>query len=496
MTLGFVASLVASALIGLLSIDCAGWRPTGQSQSRLLLSFLAVGIGLGLSSLVFFVWLSLVGGPSARFPFAELGLLVLLASVALSTRKQRHIRTPPRSKGGTAGAPTRNHPLLSLVMWLGVGCATIAFLVESATSRHGGWDAWMTWNMHARAIFRGGDHWREVLRDLPGWSHPDYPLLIPGSVARIWTYMGHETALAPVSVAMLFTFATVGLLYASVSILRSRTQGCLAALLLLGTKFFILHGASQYADVPFGFFLLATLVMLALTEMWPDDRRCLLVLAGVTAGLAAWTKNEGLLLLLAVLAGYGQVIVRARGWRTGLSDARAFAIGLAPILVVIIGFKIGVAPANDLMSDQGLRQTTERLLEGSRYLQVLIGIGQGFLEISAEGVIGLLLLAYWFCAGTAAAGPWRLGAKTAATVLLLMLAGYVVVLVTAPTPLLATNIRSIYRLLLQLWPSMLFAYFLSLRTAEEVGVFGQRPSRADAAPGRSAGSLLSVSEAS
>jgi len=186
-----------------------------------------------------------------------------------------------------APSAPRLHPLLSLALWLSVACATIAFLVESATSRQGGWDAWMTWNMHARAIFRSGGHWREVLTGLPAWSHPDYPLLLPGSIARIWTYMGQESAVAPVAVAMLFTFATIGLLYSSVSILRSPTQGALAALLLLGTKFFILHGASQFADIPLGFFFLATLVLLALPEVWPEDRPRLLVLAGVTAGLSA-----------------------------------------------------------------------------------------------------------------------------------------------------------------------------------------------------------------
>jgi hypothetical protein len=494
MTLGFVASLVASALIGLLTISCAWGRPAGLSQFRLWLGFLAVGIGLGLSSSVFFVWLSL-GAPSAMFPLGELGMVIVLASVAFYARKLRHSRAPLPVRGASPVAPT-NYPLLSLVLWLSVGCATIAFLVQSVTSQQGGWDAWMTWNMHARAIFRGGDHWREVLTGLPDWSHPDYPLLVPGSVARMWTYMGGETPLAPASVAMLFTFATVGLLYSSVSILRSRTQGCLAALLLLGTKFFIVHGASQYADVPFGFFLLATLVLLALTEVWPDDRPCLLALAGVTVGLSAWTKNEGLLLLLAVLVGYGLVIVRARGWHTGLRDARAFAIGLAPVFAVVVYFKIWVAPPNDLMSAQGFRQTAERLLEGSRYLQVLTGVGQGFLEISPKGVIGLLLLAYWLCAGPAEAGPSRLGAKTTAIVLSLILVGYATVLLAAPAPLLATNIRSINRLLLQLWPSTLFAYFLMVRTAEEAGVVGQRLSQPEAVPRRSGRPLVPLSEAS
>jgi hypothetical protein len=495
MTPGLVASLVISALIGLLAIGCICWRPTGLLQSRLLWGFLAVGIGLGLSSCVFFAWLSLVGAPSALFPLGELGLLVLLASVALYARKLWQPRIPFLVRGGSAVAPT-NYRLLPLALWLSVGCATIVFLVQSAASREGGWDAWMTWNMHARAIFRGGDHWRQVLNGLPDWSHPDYPLLVPASVVRIWTYMGQETPLAPASVAMLFTFATVGLLYSSVSILRSRTQACLAALLLLGTKFFILHGASQYADVPFGFFLLATLVLLALTEVWPGDRARLLVLAGVTVGLSAWTKNEGLLLLLAVLVGYGLVIVRARGWPTGLRDARSFAIGLAPVFALIVCFKIWVAPPNDLMSDQGLGQTAGRLLEGSRYLQVLLGLQHGFLEISPKGLMGLLLLAYWLCAGPAPAGPARLGAKTGTIVLCLLLVGYTAVLLTAPAPLLATNVRSINRLLLQLWPSTLFAYFLSVRSAEEAGVVGRRLSQAEAAPRRPGGSLLPLSEAS
>jgi hypothetical protein len=477
MRLGFVTALFTSALVGLLSIDAVWGRAARLSRSRLLVGSLAVGIGLGLSSSAFFVWLSLLGAPAARFPIAEFGLVVLLAGGALYASHRRPLRTPGPGWMAAPSAP-RLHPLLSLALWLSVGCATIAFLVESAISRQGGWDAWMTWNMHARVIFRSGEHWREVLIGLPAWSHPDYPLLLPGSIARIWTYMGQESAVAPVAVAMLFTFATIGLLYSSVSILRSPTQGALAALLLVGTKFFILHGASQFADIPLSFFFLATLVLLALPELWPEDRPRLLVLAGVTAGLSAWTKNEGVLFLLAVLVGYGLVIVRARGWRTGLHDARAFAMGLAPVLVMLVSFKIWLAPANDLMADQGFRQAAQRLLEGSRYVQVFGGFKQAFLEVGAKGLVGLLLLGYWLCAGPAPAGPARPGARTAAIVVALMLAGYTTVLLTIPAPLLGTNVRSINRLLLQLWPCALVAYFLSVRTVEEAGAVARQASPA------------------
>jgi hypothetical protein len=157
MNLRFLVPLVVATLMGLLSIRCACSRPAGLSRSRLLSGSLAVGIGLGLSSSVFFVWLSLVGAAGAMFPLAELALLILLASVALYASKVRHSPTPRPGPGASTTAPP-NHPLLSLALWLSVGCTTIAFLVRTAISPQGGWDAWMTWNMHARAIFRGGDH--------------------------------------------------------------------------------------------------------------------------------------------------------------------------------------------------------------------------------------------------------------------------------------------------------------------------------------------------
>ncbi len=476
MILGLLLSLVVSLLIGALSIG-AFWRPAALGRSRLLLGFLAAGIGLGLSSCGLFLWLFLIGASPTTFPLAELGLLVILGGVARYGRAARWWRTPGAAPTDS-GRGRHDHLLWSTALWLCVACATIAFLVQSAASRHGGWDAWMTWNMHARAMFRGGGLWREVLTGLPDWSHPDYPLLLPASVVRVWIYMGRETELAPPAVAMLFTFATVGLLYASVSTLRSRTQGVLAASLLLATKFFILHGASQYADIPLAFFFLATLVLLALSEHWPDSRGRLLALAGTTAGLAAWTKNEGLLFVLAIIAGFGLLSLRARGPKAWLRETGALAIGLLPILAIVVSFKLALAPPNDLMSDQGFRATAERLLEGERYVQVLRGFTDAFLEVGAKGVIGVVLLAHWVCAGPAPAGPSRAGAKAGGIVLCLMLAGYAAVLLTAPAPILGTYVRSTNRLLLQLWPSMLFAYFLAVRTAEEAGVVGRRLSHA------------------
>ena len=470
MTARLAVSLVIALLSGFL---LAGWLwPTVRRSPRgsLLLCSLAAGAGLGLSSCLFFVWL-LVAGSADFFPVAEPVLVLLAAGILLILGRAG--RTAPPAPAPAPGGG-RIHPLLALAGWCSAAATAAAFAVESAMHPHGAWDAWMTWNMHARALFRGGDVWRDVLRGLPPWSHPDYPLLVPASVARLWTYAGNESALGPVAVAFVFTFATAGVLFAALSILRSPTQGLLAALLLLGTKFFILHGTTQYADIPLGFFLLATLVLLALPAVWPDARSRLLLLAGAMAGLAAWTKNEGLLFLLAVPAGYGFVGLRAGGWQVAARDARAFAVGLAPVLVLLVGFKLWMAAPNDLLSDQGIAQTAARLLEGDRYRQIVAGFTHALLEVSARGVIPLLLVIHLVSAGLAPPDSGRAGARPAVLVVALMLAGYAAVLLVAPAPRLGTNIRSINRLLLQLWPSMLLAYFLLVRTADEMRGPGRR----------------------
>jgi len=137
-------------------------------------------------------------------------------------------------------------------------------------------------------------------------------------------------------------------------------------------------------------------------------------------------------------------------------------------------FKINLAPANDIMSDHGLRQTAERLFEGGRYIEILTGFIRALLEVGAKGLLIVLLAAYLLAVGGTQVEPARRDARVGAIVVGLVLAGYVAVLLTAPAPLLETNIRSINRLLLQLWPSMLFACFMGARTIEEAGIVTPR----------------------
>ena len=128
---------------------------------------------------------------------------------------------------------------------------------------HGGWDAWAIWNLRARFLFRSGPFWTDSFSPDLFWSSPDYPLGLPGYVALIWKYVDNDTVIVPMLVAAMFFVATGGLLYASLRRFSGQIAATLGLIALAGTSFFISHSASQYADVPLGFFVLATVVLMA-----------------------------------------------------------------------------------------------------------------------------------------------------------------------------------------------------------------------------------------
>ena len=100
------------------------------------------------------------------------------------------------------------------------------FLMYSLDARHGEYDGWEIWNMHARFLFRGGSHWTDGFTNLLDYSHPDYPLLLPASIARSWLYSGVETQITPITIALAFTFGTVALLTFSLWNYAVRARDC------------------------------------------------------------------------------------------------------------------------------------------------------------------------------------------------------------------------------------------------------------------------------
>ncbi len=412
-------------------------RACGTAANRGTVWSIAAGLAVATTSLAFFCT-GLVFGP-APVPHATVEAVLL----GLGAWACWRARTPtPSSRPGAGPRAPGVLPIGALAIGAVAGLA----LVRAALARpHGGWDAWGVWNLKARFLFRE-EAWQGAFSSVHPWSCPDYPLLLPGSVARLWTWAGHDASWMAAAVGVGFALATLVLLHAVASRTRGAWLGLLALVLYLGHAEAWLHGASQYADAPLAFFMLATLSLLVHHDRAETRTPSLLLLAGGLAGAAAWTKNEGILFAAVVLAVRGACALRATGgWR----HVAWLGAGMAPGLATVAAFRVGLAPAGVHLSDAGSRMG--KLLDPERYLVIARALGSELLWVGP----GLLLaIAVWLLLSRGQEGVSRKrGAIPLALVLAGMLAGYLATYVVTPLDLRWHLHNSLDRLVFQLWPS-------------------------------------------
>jgi hypothetical protein len=369
-------------------------------------------------------------------------------------------RTPAPERTQHAAPVPRLFARASLV---GFACVS-AFAITSATAfsrvvPHGTWDAWAIWNMRARFLFRGQPLlWRDAFSQELGYSQLDYPLLLPLSVSRAWTFLGRETTLAPMLLAAIFAAATVAAAALSVARARTPAHGLITATAILASPAFLEWVPSQCADIPLGFYMLITFVM-----MWnattSDESRLWWVLAGVSAGLAAWTKNEGTAFLIVFVATSAVWALRKHG-RAGLTHLAALGVGAAVGVAALVAFKWGFAPANGIMSALDFSAVAARAdLDRARFIVESVGRE---LWLGGGSVVGVLpiLVAY-----VTVVGIRRPGGVPAVAVLtmLLQVAIYAMVYLVTPYDLKWHVDTSLDRLIVQVFPSAVWGLMMLAR---------------------------------
>jgi hypothetical protein len=233
----------------------------------------------------------------------------------------------------------------------------------------------------------------------------------------------------------------------------------------LGTPFFVHHSASQYADCPLGFYYLSTIALLSLYFASPGpEHRGLLLLAGLSAGLSAWTKNEGIVFMIVILLASAVVVIRCDGFDSYRRTMLSLVVGTAAVWPTLLYFKLKLAPANDLIGSARLH----KLLEGARYLQLMAAFGDQALHFGSWVVdITPLLAFYALLVGIGVERRERPGIVISLSTLALTLAAYFAVYLVTGPDLTWHLSSSLNRLFVQLWPSVVFALFVVARSPEE-----------------------------
>jgi len=295
-----------------------------RKPSLLTHCFLAMGLGLGTgAALTFLVYVLLGGFSQTAIAGVHLGAVLILFMVL-------------QKKDG----PTMFRSGRERTFTLSDGLSLIVLLLFFIPVRwyadiypQGGWDAWSVWNFKAKFLLLSGQQWTNIFDPVLWRASPHYPLLLPLTVVWGWTLPQSPLASGPQLVGLLFTLMTCGLLLAALRDLTKNPLAVIAPLLLISLPFFVLLSISQYCDIVVAYYLLASLFCLAKT--FQGDSRPYACLSGLFLGLLSFTKPEGLvaaLILLALTA--GQFLFWAKPKNTTVRTQ----IALAGIVGIVLGF--------------------------------------------------------------------------------------------------------------------------------------------------------------
>ncbi|HEX7009253.1 MAG TPA: hypothetical protein VF184_04680 [Phycisphaeraceae bacterium] len=460
--LGYLLSAATAALL------IAALWPAALSRrdTRALVTCLALAMGPVAGSASDFLRLLLLRPvPAGGWLLDGALLIAAIAAWRYRNRHQREAQLPADGAPLTASLAHRTAWLEYPVM-VGLGlalvCVVAALVLRARIQPDGLWDAWAMWNFKARFLYFAEPNWTVIFSAQEAGTHPDYPLLVPMTVARLWRWAGADVAWAPQVVAGGATLLTLLTLTAAVTVLRGLVLGGVAGLTLLGSNYFIKHGMSQYADVPLSLYMLAALAVLAI---WHErDRReaGLLVLAGALAGSAAWTKNEGAAFAVWFILALA-VVSLGQGPQQAFRAATAAALGVAAVAWMTATVKLGLTQTGtDLFSNLSGEVLWQRATDAERYTRIVRAGRAAWVSLthpwSILGALALVALGGW----RRPAGAWRALAVVGA-ILALQILTYAAVYLLTSAQLQWHLQTSVERLFAQVWPSIVLLLFLAAR---------------------------------
>jgi len=431
----------------------------------ILAGSLGAGIGLGFTSATAFLWLAWFGHPGGYYLMAELGLSVFLVLLAFYRFRGAKDAIKIDQLSAYRSSVPQIKWLKGIFLFLLVAFVA-SFILKAYFDRpHGAHDAWAIWNYRARWLFRGGDNWTHAFTYLNAADSPDYPLLVTGSVFRLWSILGTDYVAIPIMVAGVLAVGSILIIFSSIGILRGENQGYLAAIFMFLSTQFLNVATYQYADAPLSFYILSTIVLFSLKDNYPNLSLRLLFLAGLTASCAAWTKNEGVLFLVLIILIRFIGEFRRHNWSGILTQFFSFFMGMSFLGSTLIYFKLRFAIKNDLVNKANLSKLSVYLLDWDRYLEVLSGMAKRILAFNDYIII--LLIVFFLISGVDRSSFAKKGVASHILLMLLMLGGYAFSFFISPHDLNWHMGSSLRRLMVQLWPAWVFIAFYCVKSLEK-----------------------------
>lgn len=323
------------------------------------------------------------------------------------------------------------------LLWFTImGLATIYF--QKHVFPWGGWDAIAIWNLHAKFL-ADTNNWSEMFNQALAWSHPDYPLFLPSLIALGWKALGEINFMVPQILGVIPFLGIISILFFAT---RNKLLGVVAAFIILFDDHFVDQAASQYADTWLAFYLVIAIYLIHQIPTRPQIAWIL----GIIITSCGWIKNEGFLFFsIASIC----VLYLLRNDRKQLIRYLLFC---GPVLFIWVLFKITLTPTNDMIAETNSSLYT-KLLSIDRYQLILSYIKKSVVE-DFPLLPGFMLGGLFLFNKIPSIIRWNMG------ILITLFGVYLAIYLITPKDLSWHLSTSFYRLMHQLYPSVLLCFFL------------------------------------
>jgi hypothetical protein len=255
-------------------------------------------IGMGVISLQMFVYSALsipLGFFSVALPWGVLLPIALITS-----------RDNPVKKAAKKGLFPDKFPAIDIILY-SIIFFQITYVISYITMFPiSGWDAWTIWFLKAEAFFIDGGVSVRFLLDGDYGHHPDYPLMIPLSVAWVYFTMGKVNEIAAKLIYPLQFLSLIFIFHYFVKKHSNQRMALLFTAMISLTPIILVHAAGfpvriwtlytgdyvGYSDLTLSiiFFMAGAFLYLFIKE----EKIPWAILAALFLAMGAWTKNEGL----------------------------------------------------------------------------------------------------------------------------------------------------------------------------------------------------------
>lgn len=432
--LGFILGLLITLFTGYFAVSVI--EREMELRFRLLM---AIPLGFGINSILYFLFLCFNFNSMEYFKWFELAVCVVLALLYYNEEK------PDMSK----------HKFKKLSNWFYLLnlYAVLIYLKYFINNPMGSWDGFRIWNIKVEFLFQNNPLWQNVF-SLPHFmSHNDYPMMLPASTARLWSYAGAENYAINATIGLFFTFGLVYLLYQAITYFKSEKAAIAVTSVFMVLDIFLVNGAAQCADIPLAYMYLCAIVSLFL--YFRKEKFSYIVLSILFAALSAWTKNEGMLFFAVYLVTVIGYFLSAKKFQKA-----GFALLTAVVpLILLVLYKNTAHAANDLVAGFVALKTYNFAFDFSRYVIIAKTFIKMFLLRFPLLIVLVLLCIKGFKIKEINKAPFMLGV----IIFALTFAGYFLVYLFSPHDITWLVQNSMDRLMLQLLPVFLLLFAVNLR---------------------------------